>query len=163
MSKHYHMIFDPKLGHDNYAMCRIIYVYAECTYMIDTLWAHCLSPQQHPHDQPVTNCNYWLVIGSFNHWNIITFPHNATTSEYFEEIHQVFLYGIGDNMASLVQYGKYSVINTTDTTTIRYYVIGFVLEAYNLQNDTTCDGKISSACELVAKAHSLSCIQESTK
>ena len=34
-----------------------------------------------------------------------------------------------------------------------YYVIEFVSEAYTPQEDTTCDGKISTAGEMVARAH----------
>ena len=58
----------------------------------------------------------------------------------FEEIHQVVLDGISDNMAALVQTGKYGAINTYDTTTNEFYVIMFISEAYTLQNNTTIDG-----------------------
>ena len=105
--------------------------------------------------RPVTDFSYWPVIGSFNNWNIITLSQKATTSEAFEEIHQVVLDGISDNMASLVQSGKYGSMKTTFTSTMVYYIIKFVSEAYNLQEDTTCDKKISSAGELVVKAHYL--------
>ena len=44
-----------------------------------------------------------------------------------------------------------------------YYKIKFVSYAYTLKNDTTCDGQIISACELVLKEKYLSCIQENTK
>ena len=49
-------------------------------------------------------------------------PYNA-----FDEIHQVVLDGISDNMASLVESGKYGAINKTDTTTNGFYVIMFTL------------------------------------
>ena len=39
-------------------------------------------------------------------------------------------------MASLVQPGKYGVINTSDTTTNAFYAIQFVSEAYTLQSNT---------------------------
>ena len=65
-------------------------------------------------------------------------------------------------MNSLVQYGKYGAMNTTDTSTMGYYVIKFVSEAYTLQYENTCDGKISSADELFFKAKYLSCTQENT-
>ena len=55
-------------------------------------------------------------------------------------------------MDSLVQSGKYGAINKTDTSTMRYYVIKFVSEAYTLQEETTCNGKIISSGELVVKA-----------
>ena len=50
----------------------------------------------------------------------------VTTSEDFEDIHQVFLYGISDNIDTLVKSGKYSVIYTTDTLKMGYYVVKFV-------------------------------------
>ena len=114
-------------------------------YVIQTL-IHGLTPKQQPHYQPVINCSYWPVLGSFNSWNIIKLSHKATTSEAFEDINQVLIYGIGENMATLVQYGKYGSMNTTDTPTMGYYVIKFVSEAYGLQKVTTCDGQIISAC-----------------
>ena len=65
-------------------------------------------------------------------------------------------------MSSLSQYGKYGTTNTTDTSTMGYYAIKFVSEAYNLKYDTTCDGKIISAGEIVVKAQYLICMQENT-
>ena len=64
----------------------------------------------------------------FNNWNIITSSQKATTSEAFEEVHQVVLDGISDNIASLVQSGKYGAMNTTYKYTMVYYVIKFVSE-----------------------------------
>ena len=43
-------------------------------------------------------------------------------------------------MASLVKYGKYGDINTTDTTTNVFYDIMFKSEAYTLQDNTTING-----------------------
>ena len=65
-------------------------------------------------------------------------------------------------MASLVQQGKYGVINTADTTTNWFYVNKFLSEAYTLQNNTKIDGQIISAGELVVKAQYLCPIQENT-
>ena len=56
---------------------------------------------------------------------IITLSHKATTSEAFEDIHQVVLYGIRKNMASFVKSGKYGDTKTTDSTTMVYYMINF--------------------------------------
>ena len=64
--------------------------------------------------------------------HIITLLHKATTGEAFEEITQVIIDDISNNMASLVQSGKYGAINTIDTTTMDYYVIKFVSEVYTL-------------------------------
>ena len=66
--------------------------------------------------QPVTDCTYWTVLGSYKNWNIISLTPKSTPFENFDEIHQVVLDGIGDNMVSLVHSGKYGAINTDDTT-----------------------------------------------
>ena len=65
--------------------------------------------------KPVTKCTYRPVLGSFNNSNIIKLSQKSTLSETFDEIHQVIIYGISDNMASLVESGKYGAINTTGT------------------------------------------------
>ena len=66
--------------------------------------------------------------------------HNSTPSDAFDEIQQVVLDVISDNMALLVESGKYGAINTTDTTTNRFYVIIFTSEAYTLQDNTKIYG-----------------------
>ena len=65
-------------------------------------------------------------------------------------------------MASLVQYGNYGAMNTTDTSTMGYYGVKFVSYTYTLQEDTSCEGQIISAGELVVNANHLSCMQENT-
>ena len=55
-------------------------------------------------------------------------------------------------MNSLVQPGKYGVINTSDITTNGCYVIQFISEAYMLQNNTHIYGQVLSACKLVVNA-----------
>ena len=64
-------------------------------------------------------------------------------------MHQVVLDVISDNTALLVEPGKYGAINTTDTIAHEFYVIMFTSEVYTLQYDTTIDGKIITANELV--------------
>ena len=54
-------------------------------------------------------------------------------------------------MASLVQPGMYGAINTYDTTKNGFYIIQFLSEAYTLQNNTTIDGQVISAGELVVR------------
>ena len=75
----------------------------------------------------------------------------STFSDTFDGIHQVVLDGISDNMASLVESGKYGAINTTYTSTNGFYVIMFISGEYTAQENTTIDGKIITARELVAK------------
>ena len=60
----------------------------------------------------------------------------STSSDTFDEIHQVVIDGISDNMASLVESGTYGDINTTDTSTSGFYVIMFTSGAYTLQENT---------------------------
>ena len=72
--------------------------------------------------QHVTDFTYWHLLGSFNSFNIVQCSHKETYSEYIEK-KQVVLGGISYNMATLVQTGKYGAINTTNTTTMGYYVI----------------------------------------
>ena len=74
-------------------------------------------------------------------------------------IHQIVLDGISDNMASLVESGKYGAINTTDTSTNGIYVIMFTSGAYTLQENTTINGQILIAGELVVNAKYLSSMQ----
>ena len=99
------------------------------------------------------------MLGSFNNWNIIKFPHKITTSESFEDIIQIIVDGISENNSLLVKYIQHGVIYKTDTKKIGNYVIKFVSEAYTLQYYTTCEGRISSDGELVAKTQYLSCMK----
>ena len=65
-------------------------------------------------------------------------------------------------MASLFEPGKYGAINTIETTTDIFYVIMFKSEAYTLQDNTTIDGKIITAGELVVKSQYLCYMQVDT-
>ena len=55
-------------------------------------------------------------MGSYKNCNIIHITPKSTPFEALNEMHQVVLDKISDNMASLVQSGKYGVINKYDTT-----------------------------------------------
>ena len=70
--------------------------------------------------------------------------------------------GISENMASLVQSGMYDAINTVENTSNGLYVIQFISEAYTLHNNTTIDGKVISAGELVVGAQYLCSRQGNT-
>ena len=65
-------------------------------------------------------------------------------------------------MASLVESGKYGAINTTDTSTNGFYVIMFTSGAYTLQENTTIDGHILIARELVVNAKYICSMQVDT-
>ena len=62
------------------------------------------------------------MLGYFNNWDIIQFKNKTTTNEYFGAVHKVVLYGIRDNISALVHNIKYGAINTSDQTTMGYYV-----------------------------------------
>ena len=49
--------------------------------MIDQPWITGIIEQQQPRYQPVKECTYWPVLGSFNNWNILQLIYRATTSE----------------------------------------------------------------------------------
>ena len=65
-------------------------------------------------------------------------------------------------MASFVESGKYWVINTIDTSTNGFYAIMFTSGTYTLQENTTIDGQIITAVELVVKAKYLCYMQVDT-
>ena len=123
LGKHYHLRFDPKLGMGKCAILRIPCAYVACTSMMDKAWISRIPSEKQERYQPVTKCTYWPVLGEFNNWNIIELSSKSNSSETFDEIHQVVLDGISDNMASLVESGKYVAINTTYTSTNGFYVI----------------------------------------
>ena len=66
-------------------------------------------------------------------------------------------------MAELVQTDKWGSIDATDTTTMVYYAIKFISEAYTLQEEKMCYGKMSSAGILAVKAQYINCMQDNTK
>ena len=160
MSKHYHLCFGPKLGNGICAICRIPCACVACTSMLYKPWIYG-APLKKCY-QPVTKCTYCPVLGSFKNCNIIQLSQESTPFDAFYEIHQVVLDKISDTMASLVQSGKYDVINKSDTSTNGFYVIMFTLEGYKLQNNTTIDGQIITSGELFVKEKYLCSLQKIT-
>ena len=61
-----------------------------------------VDPTKHLCYQPVVDCTYFSVLGSFNNWNIIKFNNKTASSEYFDAVHKILLDGMGDNKASQV-------------------------------------------------------------
>ena len=146
LSKHYHLRFDnKKLGMGVCAIRFILFSCVSCTSMLYKPWISGIPPDEQERYKPVTKCSYWPLLGSFNNWNIIVLSQKSTSSDAFHEIHQVVLDKISDNMASLVESGKYGDINTTDTSTNGFYVIVFTSGAYTLQDNTKIDGQIITA------------------
>ena len=66
-------------------------------------------------------------------------------------------------MVSLVQPGMYSVINKIYPTTSGYNAVKYLSEAYTLQEDTSCDGKISMSGKLILKYQYLICMKTKKK
>ena len=66
-------------------------------------------------------------------------------------MHKLVLDVISDNMASLLQLGKYGAINAMYLTTMGYSVIKCLSETYTLQEDQTTDGKLSNTNLLLVK------------
>ena len=140
LSKHYHLRFDPKLVIGVCELRRIPCACVDCTSILYKTWISGIPSDKQERYKPVTKCTYWPVLGDFNNWNIIQLWSKSTSSDTFDEIHQVVLDGKCDNMASLVQSGKYGAINTTDISTNGFYVIMFTSGAYTLQENTPIDG-----------------------
>ena len=65
-------------------------------------------------------------------------------------------------MASLVQSGMYGAIDTAGNTSNGLYLIKFISETYTIQNNTTIDGQVIYAGELVVKAQYICLMQENT-
>ena len=98
-------------------------------------------------------------MGPYKNWTIIELTPKSTPFEAFDDIHQVVLEGIYENIASLVQSGMYGSINTNDNTSNGLHVIKFISEVYTLQNNTTIDGQVIYAGELVVKEQYLFSMQ----
>ena len=99
LSNHYNFRFYPKLGNGVCSIRRIPCACAACKSILDKPGISVIPSYEQEHYKPVTKCTHWLVLGSFNNWNIIQLSQKSTSSDAFYEIHQVVLDGIIDNMA----------------------------------------------------------------
>ena len=140
MSKHYHLSFDPKLGHGICAILRITCACVRCKSMLYKPWIYVIPSKEQACYHPVTNCTYLPVLGSYNNLNIIELSQKSTPFEAFLGIHKVVIDGIIEKMDLILQSSMYGDIDTDDTTTNGIYVIQFISEAYTLQNSTTIYG-----------------------
>ena len=139
LSKHYHLRFDPKLGNGLCEMFCIPCTCVICTPMLDKPWISGIPLGKQERYKHVTNCIYWPVLGPLNNWYNIQLAQKSTPYYAYDETHQVIFDRISDNMASLVEPGKYGAINKTDTETNGFYVIMVTLEAYKLQGKKLMD------------------------
>ena len=117
LSKHYHLRFDPKLGHGICEIFRILCACIACTPILEKPRISGIQSTKQARYQPVTNCTYCPVLGTYKNWNIIDLSPKSVPFEAFDEIHNVVLDGKSEIMASLVQSVMCGVINTDDTPT----------------------------------------------
>ena len=71
LSNHYHLRFYQKIGHGICAIFRIPCAFFGCTSMPDKPWISGINSKKHSRYQPVTNCTYWPILGSYDNWDII--------------------------------------------------------------------------------------------
>ena len=69
--KHYHLLFDPKLGRLICEIRRIPCACVACISVIDQPWVSGIPSKKQARYQHVTNFTYWPVLGSYNNWNAI--------------------------------------------------------------------------------------------
>ena len=67
--------------------------------MLEKPWISGVPSNKEASYQPVTNCTYWPLLGSYKNCSIIHLSQKSTPFEAFEEIHQIVIGGISDNMA----------------------------------------------------------------
>ena len=116
LSNHYHLCFDPNIGHGICEIRRIQCACVACKSMLDQPWISGTQSKNQARYQTVINCTYWPVMGSYNNCNIIHLTTKSIPSEAFDEIHHVVFDRISENMASSVQPGMYDAVNTHDNT-----------------------------------------------
>ena len=71
--------------------------------MVDKPWISRIPSKKQALYQPITNCTYWPIMGSYNNWTIIELTPRSTPFQAFDEIHKDVLDRISENTASLVQ------------------------------------------------------------
>ena len=71
--------------------------------MMDKHWIFGIPSNKQERCQPITNCTYWPVMGSYNNFNFIELSPKSIPFEAFDEIYQVILDIISENVASLVK------------------------------------------------------------
>ena len=76
LGQHYHLCFDPNLGHGICEIHRILFTCVACTLMFDKHWISGIKSTKEAHYQPFTKCNYWTVLGPYNNLNIIELTPN---------------------------------------------------------------------------------------
>ena len=71
LGKHYHLCFDPNLGHGICEICRIPCDCVACTSMLDQPWISGVHSTKKARYQTFIDCTYWTVMVPYNNCNII--------------------------------------------------------------------------------------------
>ena len=101
--------------------------------MLDNPWPPGIYHNQQQQYQTVVECKLWPVLGSFDDCKIVNVDNKTTSSEDFDDVHKVVIYGISTNMESLVQTDKYCATSAEDPTIIGYLFIKYILDNFTLQ------------------------------
>ena len=91
LSKHYHLRFDTKIGNGVCAFFRIPCACVACASIIDKPWISGIPSDEQERYKTFTVCPYWIVLGSFNNWNIIILSHKSTPSDDLMKFTRLFL------------------------------------------------------------------------
>ena len=91
LSKYYNLRFYPKVGMGVCKILRIPCACVACTSILDKPWISGIPSYEQERYKLVTKWTYLPVLGSFNNGNMIQLSQKSTSSDTFDEIHQVVL------------------------------------------------------------------------
>ena len=90
-SKYYRLRFDPKLGMGICEFLRISCACAACTSILDKPCISGITSDEQESYKPVTKCNYWPVLGSFNNGYISSFHRSQPLLKHLMKYTRLFL------------------------------------------------------------------------
>ena len=102
-TNHYHLRFDTKLGHGIFEIIHTPFACVGFTSVLEKPWISGIPSNKQELCEPITNCTYWPVMGSYNNFNVIELSPKSIPFEAFDEIYKVILGIISENVTSLVQ------------------------------------------------------------
>ena len=100
LSKNYHLRLYPKLGLGKFAIRQIHCACVACANILDKAWDPGVSHSQKPCYQPVVDCTYWPMLGSFNNWNSTKLANKTMLRKKFDKVHRVVLDCISEKFRS---------------------------------------------------------------
>jgi len=161
MLAHYNFRVNKELGTGRVAVRRIPCACEACLAQLDLPWKSGVEAEKQPCFASSTNCIYWPIFKQaagepgLNDWKILTFvPTKVSDAEAEEEARAEVLAGMKEQMAELIEDGKYGAFSTLDEDADGYYVVVWTSEPYTLQEDIDSDehGWKIKAGELVCDA-----------